>query len=79
MLRGQSVTLSPQRKSTLLEAARTSPDAQPLPSCWSVTMEGRPVALKWLVSQLSGVPRGEFHTDEARRVARQLGLEVTRR
>ena len=45
---------------------------------WCVDLDGKPVAPKWLVSQLTGLPVSSFHTSEARRVLEQLGLEVKR-
>lgn len=45
---------------------------------WYVEVDERCVAPKWLVSQLTGMPVGSFHSDEARRVLQQLGLQVKR-
>jgi hypothetical protein len=45
---------------------------------WYVEVDGRRVAPKWLVSRLTGIPVASFHSDEARRVLQQLGLEVRR-
>jgi hypothetical protein len=41
-----------------------------------VWVDGQRVAPKWLVSQLTGLPVGSFHTGDARRVLQQLGIEV---
>lgn len=43
---------------------------------WYVTVGERQVGPKWLVSQVTGLPVGAFHTDEARRVLQQLGIDV---
>lgn len=43
---------------------------------WYVQVNGHRVAPKWLVSQLTGLPVSNFHSDEARRVLQQLGVEV---
>jgi len=43
-------------------------------TAWYVLVDGQPLPPKWLVSQLTGVPVGDFHTMEARRVLAQLGL-----
>lgn len=48
------------------------------PCSWCVLVDGRPIAPKWLVSQLSGLPVSAFHTDEAKRVLQQLCIEVRR-
>lgn len=45
---------------------------------WYVAVDDKRVAPKWLVSQLTGLPVGKFHTDEARRVLEELGVEVLR-
>ena len=46
---------------------------------WCVLVDGRHVAPKWLVGQLTGLPVSEFTTDDARRVLAQWGVEVQRR
>lgn len=46
---------------------------------WYVLVNDQRVAPKWLVSRLTGLPVGSFHTGEANRVLRQLGIEVRRR
>jgi hypothetical protein len=43
-----------------------------------VLVDGQRVAPKWLVSQLTGLPVGAFHTGDAKRVLQQLGVEVRR-
>jgi hypothetical protein len=43
---------------------------------WYVLVDGRRVPIKWLVSALTGLPLNAFHTDEAKRVLSQLGLQV---
>lgn len=43
---------------------------------WYVLVGNERVSPKWLVSLLSGLPVSAFHTDEARRVLSQLGIEV---
>jgi hypothetical protein len=45
---------------------------------WCVPVNGRCVAPKWLVSRISGLPVGEFTTDDARRLLARLGVEVRR-
>jgi hypothetical protein len=45
---------------------------------WYVRVDGVRVAPKWLVSLLTGLPVGSFHSDEARRVLSQLGMKVMR-
>ena len=45
---------------------------------WYVLVGGRRVSPKWLVGLLTGLPVSAFHTDEARRVLRQIGVPVLR-
>lgn len=45
---------------------------------WYVRINDHRVAPKWLVSQLTGLPVGAFHSDEARRVLLQLGIKPRR-
>lgn len=41
---------------------------------WYVLIDGQQVAAKRVVSHLTGLPVGEFHTEEARRFLQQLGI-----
>lgn len=43
---------------------------------WYALVDGEKVSTKWLASLLSGLPVSEFQASEARRVLRQLGVEV---
>jgi len=43
---------------------------------WYVSINGYRVAPKWLISQLTGLPVSQFHSEEARRVLQQLGIKV---
>lgn len=43
---------------------------------WYVPIDGQPVAPKWLVSQLTGLPVKAFTASDARRVLQQLGVQV---
>ena len=43
---------------------------------WYVRVDGQPVAPKWLVSLISGIPVGSFDAKEARRVLSGLGIDV---
>jgi hypothetical protein len=46
---------------------------------WYVPVDRRPVAAKWLVSQMSGLPTSAFDASAARRVLLALGVDVERR
>ena len=43
---------------------------------WYVQVDGQKVPPKWLVSKLTGLPVNTFHTNEAKRVLQQLGIEI---
>jgi hypothetical protein len=45
---------------------------------WYVLVDDTRVSPKWLVSLLTGLPVSAFHSDEARRVLSELGMEVMR-
>ena len=76
-IRGIGITLPPEQ---VLELARQAlaeglGDPTNYQSAY-VLIDGQRVAPKWLVSQLTGLPVGSFHTGEARRVLERLGVEV---
>jgi hypothetical protein len=45
---------------------------------WYVPVDNTRVSPKWLVSLLTNLPTSAFHSDDARRVLFQLGMEVIR-
>ncbi len=45
---------------------------------WYVLVDGRPVAPKWLVGQLIGLPTTAFNASDARRALLALGFDVER-
>jgi hypothetical protein len=45
---------------------------------WYVLVDGRPIAPKWLVSLLTGLPPSRFDASAARRALRALGVDVER-
>jgi ABC-type multidrug transport system ATPase subunit len=46
------------------------------PTAGDVLLDGQPVAPKWLVSQLTGLPTSDFDASAARRVLLALGIDV---
>jgi hypothetical protein len=46
---------------------------------WYVLLDDKPVAAKWLVSVISGLPVSQFDAANARRVLLALGVDVERR
>lgn len=45
---------------------------------WCVRVDGRAIAPKWLVAQVTGLPLSAFHTEQACRALLNWGLEVER-
>jgi hypothetical protein len=43
---------------------------------WYVDLDGQRVSPKWLVSQITGLSPGSFHSDEARNLLSKLGIVV---
>lgn len=78
-LRGRSFELPRQK---VFEAVRQALAHQNFKQAshqaWYVEVEGYRVSPKWLVSLLTGLPVSAFHSDEARRVLRQIGIAVHR-
>lgn len=77
-LRGVEYEISPgEAVSASREAIKKSiADAQRV-GAWYVLIDNQKLAPKWLVSRLTGMPVGSFHSDDAKRVLAQLGLRVT--
>lgn len=79
-LRGIEIKLAPEKilniaRKAMIEAGERSSAYQ----SWWVQVDGCCVSPKWLVSLLTGLPVSAFHSDEARRVLSELGVEVRRR
>lgn len=45
---------------------------------WYVLINEIKVSPKWVVSQLTGLPVGKFHSDQARKALQKLGIKVQR-
>ena len=78
-LRGIEIALTSKE---IMEVARsTLAKAENIPKyqVWYVQVDGQQVPPKWLVSQLTGLPVNAFHTNEAKRVLQQLGIEICSR
>jgi hypothetical protein len=78
-IRGIEIALTPEQVLDLARQAlaRGSSNSTSYQS-WYVLIDDQRIAPKWLVSQLTGLPVGSFHTGDARRVLQQLGIEVYR-
>lgn len=78
-IRGIEVDLTPQQVLEVARQALRRDGKNTAHFCtWYVQVDGQPVAPKWLVSQLTGLPVSAFVTDEARRLLAQLGVQVVR-
>lgn len=76
-IRGTDVTLTPmqatERLRGALEAEQGEPDRF---QSWYALIGERRVSIKWMVAQLTGLPVSAFHTDDAKRALKQLGIHV---
>lgn len=72
----------PAGREALLAAARDAlgPWTAELPpvNSWYVEVDRQRVPIKWLFSQLTGLPVGSFHSSDARRILDGFGVEVSR-
>ena len=75
-LRGIEITLTPTQVMEVARSALAKEGNIPAYQVWYVEVDGQQVPPKWLVNQLTGLPVNAFHTNEARRVLQQLGIEV---
>lgn len=76
---GKKIALTPQQIIDIACRALAKENGVPFSyQAWYVPINGHRIAPKWLVSQLTGLSVGSFHTDEARRVLAQLGIRVLR-
>jgi uncharacterized protein DUF6884 len=78
-IRGIKIRL--EREEVLIAARRAIKNGVRDRACyhsWYVLVDNARVSPKWLVSLLTGLPVSAFHSDEARRVLFQLGMEVMR-
>jgi uncharacterized protein DUF6884 len=78
-IRGVELTLTPEQVMDVAKEALAKQQGCPERyESWYVELDERCVAPKWLVSQLTSMPVGSFHSEDARRVLQQLGLKVRR-
>lgn len=76
---GKKIALTPEQIIDIASQALAKEKGDPFGyQAWYVPINGHRIAPKWLVSQLTGLSVGSFHTDEARRVLAQLGIRVLR-
>ena len=75
-LRGVEIVRTPKQVIDVARLALAKERNIPKYQVWYVQVDGQQVSPKWLVSKLTGLPVNAFHTNEARRVLQQLGIEV---
>jgi hypothetical protein len=76
-VRGTEITLSPvQARSRLSEALAAGEGRPKRYQSWYVEVNEQPVSVKWAVAQLTGLAVADFHTSDAKRVLRELGIKV---
>jgi hypothetical protein len=78
-IRSIRVRLTPEKVLETARSALAESALQPRRNqSWYVVVDKQRVAVKWLVSQITGLPVSAFVSDEARRLLVQLGIEVMR-
>ena len=75
-LRGIEIALTSEQVRKKINDALANGNNVPKYQMWYAQIGNRRVPLKWIVNQLTGLPVSAFHTNEARRVLQQLGIEV---
>ncbi len=75
-LRDVEISLTPNQVMDVARLAIVEEQNIPKYQVWYVQVDDQQVPPKWLVSKLTGLPVSAFHTNEARRVLQQLGVEV---
>lgn len=75
-LRGVEIVLTPKQVMNVARIALAEERNIPKYQVWYVQVDGQKVPPKWLVSRLTGLPVNAFHTNEAKRVLQQLGIEI---
>lgn len=78
-LRGIEIELTKDQVLALaLDALKQEDEAPFSYQSWYIQIDDIRVSPKWLVSKLTELPVSAFHSDDARRVLHELGLEVVR-
>ena len=77
MLKGVEITQSPEQVIEIArQALKNNPDRADQFYSWYVLVDGIRVSPKWLVSNLTGLPLGKFHTNSAIKALTHIGLEI---
>jgi hypothetical protein len=76
-IRGMDIKATPEEVlNTARRAVESGFKEKDCSHSWFVVVDEKRVSPKWLVSLISGLPVSSFHTDEARRVLTQIGVQV---
>ena len=75
-LRGIEIVLTSEQVMEKINDALAKGNNIPKYQMWYVQVGDKRVPLKWVVNQLTGLPVSAFHTNEAKRVLQQLGVEI---
>jgi len=76
-LRGQEIAATAKEAEALAQEALANGCGAPYNfRSWYALVDGTKVSTKWLASLLSGLDVSQFQSSEARRVLKQLGIEV---
>ena len=75
-LRGIEIALTPEQIMEKVSVALAKEGNTPKYQMWYVQVGDKQVPVKWVVHQLTGFPVSAFHTNEAKRVLQQLGIEI---
>ena len=75
-LQGIEIVLTPEQVIENINAALAKERNIPKFQMWYVQVGDKQVPVKWVVNQLTDLPVSAFHTNEAKRVLQQLGIEV---
>jgi hypothetical protein len=75
-LRGIEIVLTPEQVMEKINDALATESNIPKYQMWYVKIGDKQVPVKWVVNQLTGLSVSAFHTNEAKRVLQQLGIEV---
>lgn len=78
-LRKHIIDITPdQAQRRASDLAMAQPQHAPAITTWYASVAGHRLPAKWLVSQLTGIPVGEFVTTDAVRMLTQLGIKTGR-
>jgi hypothetical protein len=76
-LRGQEIAVTAKEAEALAQEALANECGAPYNfRSWYALVDGVKVSTKWMASLLSGLDVSQFQSSEARRVLKQLGIEV---